>query len=186
MMAATRNTRDGHVPKYFYATGGRGRETVIYAYTQEAWGLGGSLPSGGNYRARTFTGLAIVALIATVPAILAPLFILVSVYAIITSFPDLGEMDTGLIWFVVSLVCTALFTGGWLLSLHALRGELKARKRRKDRGLPKPRYGVTDDQARRWFEDHPGALEITRENFPVSTRPFPGEPDYLPSHEKRA
>lgn len=186
MMAGTRNTMDGQVPKYFYATGGRGRETVIYAYTHEEWGLGGSLPSGGNYQARTFTALAIVALIATVPAILAPLFILVSIYGIITSFPDLGDMGKGLIWFVVSIVCTALFTGGWLLTLHALRGELKTRKRRKDRGLPKPRYGVTDDQARRWFEDHPGTLEITRENFPFSTCPFPGEPDYLPSHEKRA
>ena len=111
---------------------------------------------------------------------------LVSIYGIITSFPDLGDMGKGLIWFVVSIVCTALFTGGWLLTLRALRGELKTRKRRKDRGLPKPRYGVTDDQARRWFEDHPGTLEITRENFPFSTRPFPGEPDYLPSHEKRA
>ncbi|VXB44871.1 hypothetical protein [Arthrobacter sp. 8AJ] len=35
MMAGTRNTRDGQVPKYFYATGGWGRETVIYAYTHE-------------------------------------------------------------------------------------------------------------------------------------------------------
>ncbi|VXB44873.1 hypothetical protein [Arthrobacter sp. 8AJ] len=95
-------------------------------------------------------------------------------------------MGMGLIWFLMSIVCTALFTGGWLLSLHTLRGELKARKRRKDRGLPKPTHGVTDDQARRWFEEHPGTLEISRENFPLSTRPFPGEPDYLPSHEKRA
>ncbi|WP_324641973.1 hypothetical protein [Pseudarthrobacter sp. LT1] len=186
MMAGTRNTRDGQVPKYFYATGGWGRETVIYAYTQEEWGLGGSLPSGGNYQARTFTGLAIVALIATIPAILAPLFILVSIYAIITSIPDLGDMGMGLIWFVMSVVCTVLFTGGWLLSIHALRGELKARKLRKGRGLPKPTHGVTDDQARRWFEEHPGTLEISRENFPLSTRPFPDEPEYLPSQEKRA
>jgi len=186
MMAGTRNTRDGQVPKYFYATGGWGRETVIYAYTQEEWGLGGSLPSGGNYQARTFTGLAIVALIATVPAFLAPLFILVSIYAIITSIPDLGDMGMGLIWFAMSVVCTVLFTGGWLLSLHALRGELKARKLRKGRGLPKPTHGVTDDQARRWFEEHPGTLEISRENFPLSTRPFPDEPEYLPSQEKRA
>ncbi|MDQ0690931.1 hypothetical protein [Arthrobacter sp. W4I7] len=45
---------------------------------------------------------------------------------------------------------------------------------------------MTDDQARLCFEEHPGIVEITRENFPNSTRPFRGEPFYLPNQEIRA
>lgn len=172
------------LPKYLYATGAWSKE--VHAYTQEEWGLGGSLPSGGNYQARTFTGLAIVAVIATIPAFLAPLGVLFGIIALGMSFFGSASIGMALFLIVGSTVATLLFTGGWLLSLHALRDELKARKLRKSKGLPKPTYGVTDDQARRWFEEHPGTIEITRENFPFSTRPFPGEPDHLPSQEKRA
>ena len=50
-----------------------------------------------------------------------------------------------------------------------VHGELRRLK-----GLPKPRFAVTDDQARRWFEQNPG-IPIVRENFPDSSQPFPGE-----------
>ena len=73
------------------------------------------------------------------------------------------------------LACTALFTGGWLLGLRALRKEAGAGKRRRLRGLPKPRFAVTDDQARNWFEHKPAGIPLTRENFPDSGQPFPGE-----------
>jgi hypothetical protein len=43
------------------------------------------------------------------------------------------------------------------------------------RGLPKPWYAVTDDQARKWFEERPGTVKIARANFPNSRHPFPGE-----------
>lgn len=56
-----------------------------------------------------------------------------------------------------------------------IRDEFRARKLRRARGLPKPWYAVTDDQARKWFEERPGTVEITRENFPNSRSPFPGE-----------
>ena len=174
------------LPPYAYATGGWGKETVIYAYTWDEWGLGGTHHSGGNYQARTFTGLAVVTLIATIPAILAPLGVLFGIVALGMSFFGFANIGMALILIVGSAVGTVLFTGGWLLSLHALRGELRARKLRKAKGLPKPRYGVSDDRARKWFEEHPGTLKITRENFPNSSRPFPGEPDYLPDQEKRA
>lgn len=73
------------------------------------------------------------------------------------------------------LVCTALFTGGWLLGLRALRKESAARKLRRLKGLPEPRFAVTDDQARGWFEEKPAGIPVTRENFPDSSRPFPGD-----------
>lgn len=174
------------VPKYRYATGGWSKEPVIYAYTQDEWGLGGHSAYESGNTANSLIGQSIVAVIMTIPAVLAPVSILFGIYATISSFPDLGDVGMGYIWFLGSVICTVLFTGGWLLSVSAVRSELRARKIRKPKGLPKPLYAVTDDQARRWFEDHPGTLEITRENFPFSTRPFPGEPDYLPSHEKRA
>ena len=88
-------------------------------------------------------------------------------------------MGTGLLWIMGSLICTLLFTGGWLLSVRILRKEGRARKLRKPKGRPKPMYAVTDDQARRWFEKNPGTFEIIRENFPYSTYPFPGEPGYV-------
>lgn len=174
------------LPKYRYASGGWSKETVIYAYTEEEWGLGGHSARESGNMANSFIGQSLVAVFMTIPAILAPISILFGIVATIISFPDLGRMGMGLIWFVGSIVCTVLFTGGWLLSVGSLRAELRARKLRKPKGLPKPTYAVTDDQARRWFENHPGILAITRENFPYSTRPFPGEPDYLPSQEKRA
>lgn len=174
------------LPPYAYATGGWGKETVIYAYTWDEWGLGGTHHSGGNYQARTFTGLAVVTLIATVPAILAPLGFLFGFTALIMSFFGAADIGMALVLTVGTTVATVLFTGGWVLSIRALRDELRARKLRKAKGLPKPRYGVSDDRARKWFEEHPGTLEITRENFPNGARPFPGEPDYLPDQEKRA
>ncbi|WP_162943811.1 hypothetical protein [Arthrobacter celericrescens] len=73
------------------------------------------------------------------------------------------------------LVCTLLFTGGWLLGVQSLRGELRARKLRHKRGLPKPYVIVTDDQARQWFTANPGSIAIVRDNFTESTHPFPGE-----------
>jgi hypothetical protein len=171
------------VPKYRYGTSW---SKEIYAYTKEEWGLGGHSAGEAGNTANSVIGQSIVATIMTVPAILAPLSVLLGIVIVITSFPDLGHMGGGLLWIVGSLICTLLFTGGWLLSTRALRDEWRARKLRKPKGLPKPMYAVTDDQARRWFEEHPGTIEVTRENFPFSTRPFPGEPDYLPPREKRA
>lgn len=171
------------LPRYRYGTSW-GKE--VYAYTEDEWGLGGHSAWESGNTANSVIGQSLVAIIMTVPAIVAPVSILFGIYATITSFPNLGDMGMGCIWFLGSVLCTVLFTGGWLVSTRALRDEWRARKLRKPKGLPKPMYAVTDDQARRWFEEHPGAIEITRENFPLSTRPFPGEPDYLPPREKRA
>jgi hypothetical protein len=182
----TEKLKHPDLPKYRYASGGWSKETIIYAYTEEEWGLGGHSGSEPGNMANSFIGQGIVAVIMTVPAILAPFSILFGIVATIISFPDLADMGMGLVWIVGSVICTVLFTGGWLLSVGSLRAELRARKLRKPKGLPKPLYRVTDDQARRWFEEHPGTVEITRENFPLSTRPFPGEPNYLAPREKRA
>jgi cation transport ATPase len=171
------------LPKYRYGTSW---SNEVHAYTREEWGLGGHNPSESSNMANSFIGQSIVAILMTIPAALAPFGIIFGILALIMSFPDLGEMGMGLVVTLVAAICTVLFTGGWLLSVRAIRDELRARKLRKPKGMPKPLYEVPDDQARRWFEEHPGTIEITRENFPFSTLPFPGEPDHLPSQEKRA
>lgn len=144
---------------YFYATG---MERTVHAYTKDEWGIGGAQPSG-NYSVHTGTGLLIVTVLMTVPAIGAPFMLIIG----------LGSLN--LIFALFGMVGTVLFTGGWLLGIKNLRREWRASKQRKLKGLPKPRFALTDDQARTWFEANPSPIAITRENFPDSTRPFPGE-----------
>lgn len=144
---------------YFYA---QDEERRIFAYTQAEWGLGGAQPFG-NYTARNVVTMSLVVAGLTIPAVAAPLFLILGIIG----------LNIGAVLF--SLVCTLLFTGGWLLSVQSLRGELRARRLRRERGLPKPYVIVTDDQARAWFTAYPSSIAVTRDNFPESTYPFPGE-----------
>jgi hypothetical protein len=137
-------------------------ERTVHAYTKEDWGIGGAQPSG-NYSVHTTTGLFVVTALMTIPALGAPLLLIIALASL------------NLIVVVFGLLGTVLFTGGWLLGFNNLRRELRASKLRKLKGLPKPRFALTDDQARTWFEANPSDIVITRENFPDSTRPFPGE-----------
>ena len=146
---------------YYYATG---MERTVYAYTQDEWGIGGSQPSG-NYSVHTTTGLYIVTILMTIPAIVAPLVLII------------GVVGLNILLGLFGLVFTVLFTGGWLLAIRSLRREWNASKLRRRKGLPKPRFALTDDKARSWFEANPSGIAITRKNFPDSTRPFPGEPN---------
>lgn len=143
---------------YWYATG---TDSIIRAYTREEWGLGGSYPSGGNYQARTATGLTIATVLLTVPAIACPVLLLIAVVA----------LNPGMI--LTFLFFSLVLTTGWFVGVRTLRHEFAARKCRAAKGLPKPLHGVTDDQARSWFETNGGGPAITRENFPDSTHPFP-------------
>lgn len=145
-------------PWYF----GTGMDSAIHAYTREEWGIGGSQPYG-NYSVHTVTGLVTVTALMTLPAFLAPVMLVIAV----------ARLNPGVA--LLFLACTALFTGGWLLGLRALRKESKAGTLRRLKGLPKPRFTVTDDQARRWFEENPAGIPVTRENFPDSSHPFSGE-----------
>ncbi|MDQ0690061.1 hypothetical protein QF047_001021 [Arthrobacter sp. W4I7] len=147
---------------YFYATG---MERTVHAYTKDEWGIGGSQPTG-NYSVHTATGLVIVTILMTVPALGAPFMLII------------GAISLNVIFALFGLVATVLFTGGWLLAINNLRREWRASRQRKARGLPKPRFALTDDQARTWFEANPSAIAIARKNFPDSTRPFPGEDPY--------
>ncbi|MGN7147686.1 MULTISPECIES: hypothetical protein [unclassified Arthrobacter] len=156
---------------YFYATG---MERTVHAYTKDEWGIGGSQPSG-NYSVHTTTGLVVVTALMTIPALGAPLMLIIALASL------------NLILVIFGLLGTVLFTGGWLLGIGNLRRELRATKKRKLKGLPKPRFALTDDQARAWFESNPPHIAITRENFPDSTRPFPGDapPTPPPTEEPR-
>ena len=144
---------------YYFA---QDAERRIFAYTRAEWGLGGAQPFG-NYTARNVVTMGLVVAGLTIPALAAPLFLIMGIIGL-----NIGAI-------LLSLVCTLLFTGGWLLSVQSLRGELLARRLRRERGLPKPYVIVTDDQARHWFTAYPGNVAVTRDNFPESTYPFPGE-----------
>jgi hypothetical protein len=145
---------------YYY---GYGKDDVINAYTPEEWGLGGSSAYSSNNPTHSLVILILVEVLLTVPAILAPIWMIIGVI-----YLNIGV-------FLLCLVCTVLFTGGWFYALGSIRDEFRARKLRRARGLPKPWYAVTDDQARKWFEERPGTVEIIRANFPNSRYPFPGD-----------
>ncbi|MDR7157431.1 hypothetical protein [Arthrobacter sp. BE255] len=144
---------------FYYATG---MERTVYAYTQEEWGIGGAQPSG-NYSVHSTTGLYIVTILMTIPAIVAPVVLII------------GVASLNILFGLFGLIFTVLFTGGWLLGIRSLRREWQASKLRRLKGLPKPRFALNDDKARSWFEANPSGIAITRENFPDSTRPFPDE-----------
>jgi hypothetical protein len=158
--ARTRNTDVRRRRSYYY---GFGKGNSIHAYTPEEWGLGGSSASSASNSTHSLAILILVGAVIAVPAILAPIWLVVGVL----------KLNIGAV--LLCLLCTLLFTGGWFFVLKSIRGEFQARKLRRARGLPKPWYAVTDDQARTWFEERPGSLAITRENFPNSSTPFPDE-----------
>jgi hypothetical protein len=127
----------------------------MYAYTLEEWGMGGSLPNGGNLTVRSWVFQFILAII-MIPASLMSLIVLIAAIA-------------SLNWIVMifGLVCTPLFLAAPYVGFKAAKDERRARKVRKLRGLPKPSTSVDDEAARRYFEKHPEAgVAITRENFP--------------------
>jgi fatty acid desaturase len=159
-MTKTRSKTVRQRRPYFY---GFGKGDTIHAYTSEEWGLGGSAATSASNSTHSLAILVLVEAVITVPALLAPIWLVIGAI----------HLNIGVV--LLCLVCTLLFTGGWFFVLTSIRGEFRARKLRRARGLPKPWYAVTDDQARKWFEEHPGIVEITRENFPKSAYPFPGE-----------
>lgn len=148
--------------RYYY---GLGKGKGIIAYTANEWGMGGAARSG-SYS----TGSPILLLLGTI--IMAPAALVCLVVTVV------GIIGLKFVLAVIALLFTLLFGLGAVTGFGTLREELQARKVRKKRGHKKAWYAVSDDQARRWFEENPGEIAITRENFPNSTRPFPGEPGY--------
>lgn len=132
---------------------GYGNDKTIHAYTREEWGIGGALPSG-NYATRSLVGI-IAATCFMVPATLFSIF-LVCVTA--------ARMS----WFAfIALFFALLFGSAVLTGFLTIIHEAKARGLRKEAGLPKPRFSVTDHQALDWFSKNPsGKIALTIENFP--------------------
>lgn len=151
--------------RYYYGKSGDG----IRAYTPNEWGMGGAARVG-SYS----TGSPILLILGCV--FLLPVTVGCLVFAVA------GAIAGNLIVAGVALFFAVLFGWGLVVTTSVLRDEFKARKVRAKRGLKKAWYDVSDDTARRWFEDHPGTIEITRENFPNSTYPFPGEPGHPGPH----
>ena len=141
---------------YYYAWGGDKR---MYAYTLEEWGMGGFLPSGGNYTVRSWV----------VQLILGVIMIPVSLMSLVMLIVSIASLNW--IVMIISLLCTPVFMAAPYVALRASNHERKARKIRKLRGLPKPSTSVSDDTARRYFEKHPEyGIAITQENFPEGWR----------------
>ena len=158
-MTAQKPTRSR---RYYY---GLGKGKGITAYTANEWGMGGAARSG-SYS----TASPILLLLGTI--ILTPVALVCLAATII------GILALNLALTLIALLFTVLFGLGAIAGIGSLREELQARKIRRQRGLAKAWYTVSDDQARRWFEEHPRDIAITRENFPDSIRPFPGEEGY--------
>ncbi|RAX44240.1 hypothetical protein DQ354_16210 [Arthrobacter sp. AQ5-06] len=155
------------LPPYHY---GYGKDNVIYAYTTDEWGLGGGNTSGGNYQARMLS-IMILITVAMVPAALIGLFTSIA-------------LAISLRWEALpALFFTLLFSGAVYSGFTASVHEIKARRLRKVKGLPKPWYAVTDDQARRWFEKtRSWALPSPKKTFQVA----PGlSPSHRPGKPKR-
>lgn len=137
---------------YYYAWGGDKR---MYAYTLPEWGMGGSLPSGGNTTVRSWVFQLILSII-MIPAALMSLVMLIA-----------AIISLNWILMIFGLVCTPLFAAAPYVGFTAAMHERKARKLRKLRGLPKPSTSVSDETAKRYFAKHPEyGIEITKENFP--------------------
>lgn len=137
---------------YYYAWGGDKR---MYAYTHDEWGMGGSLPTGGNTTVRSWVFQLILGII-MIPAALMSLIVLI-----------VAVVSLNWVVMIFGLVCTPLFAAAPYVSFNAAMAERKARKLRKLKGLPKPSTSVRDDTARSYFEKHPeDGIAITKENFP--------------------
>ena len=133
--------------RYYY---GLGKGKGIIAYTANEWGMGGAARSGSY--ATGSPSLLLLGTIVMAPAALAGLAVTV-----------VGIIGLNVVLTVIALIFTVLFGLGAVTGFGTLREELQARKVRKERGLKKAWYTVSDDQARRWFEENPGEIAITRE-----------------------
>ena len=137
---------------YFYATG---MTREVHAYTEEEWGLGGALP-GGNYTSRSAVAMVLISIVAIPTSLVSALVFVVCL--------------VNLKWYAIpALFFTLLFGAGVVVGFKAAASDFKARKLRRFKGLPKPRYSVTDDQAYDWFAST-GTLELTAQNFPDAAR----------------
>lgn len=135
---------------------GQGGDNRIYAYTTAEWGIGASNPGGGNYQTRSMIVMALISILMIPAAVVAVVMFWVCVFSL-----------NPLAFFMLPL--SLLFTGGVLLGGRAVIDEWKAKKLRKIKGLPKPWYGVTDDQAYKWFSENPHPdVPLTLEYFPLS------------------
>lgn len=135
---------------YGYAFGSR----TVYAYTEEEWGLGAGDGGGDHNTIRSFY-FSLFMMILFAPVTLGCL-----VLAVITVF-ELPVMT------LVMLFFGALFGFAVLQCYFNLQQELRGRKARKLRGLPKPWLAAGDDEAYEWFLKHPSPhIPMTLEYFP--------------------
>lgn len=135
---------------------GQGGNNEIYAYTTAEWGIGASNPGGGTYQTRSMFVMALITLVSIPTATVAVIMFWACVFSL-----------NPLAFFMLPLAL--LFTGGVMVGGKAVIDEWKARPLRKAKGLPKPWYGVTDDQAYEWFLKNPRPdVPLTLEYFPQS------------------
>ena len=141
---------------YFYAQPRDGK--TVHAYTREEWGIGASSGGGRQYAIRSFYfSLAVTALF--VPAALA-----CAVLAVVAVFKFPAMAPAFLLFGLV-------FGFGVVQGCFNLKTEWRGRKLRKLNGLPKPWFTASDDQAYKWFSEHPTPrVPLTAENFPESVK----------------
>lgn len=138
----------------YYGHAGVGKP--VYAYTKEEWGIGASSGGGDHNLIRSlYFSLFMAILMAP-----ASLFCLVLGAAMIVKLPIMA-----LVMIFFGLLWAAAFFQCWMNVGEELRG----RKARKLKGLPKPWWEAPDDHAYKWFMEHPTAyVPLTLEYFPES------------------
>lgn len=126
----------------------------VYAYTKEEWGIGASSGGGDHNLIRSlYFSLFMAILMAP-----ASLFCLVLGVAMIVKLPIMA-----LVMIFFGLLWAAAFFQCWMNVGEELRG----RKARKLKGLPKPWWEAPDDHAYKWFTEHPTPyVPLTLEYFP--------------------
>ncbi len=137
---------------YGYTLGSRG----IYAYTKEEWGLGAGDGGGDHNTIRSFYFSLFMSILFAPVALGCLLFAVLAVFA-----QPAGAL--------VMLFFGVLFSFAVLQGDFNLKQEIRGRKARKLKGLPKPWLVAGDDEAYEWFLNHPSPhIPTTLEYFPNS------------------
>lgn len=141
---------------YYYARARAG--TTIHVYTKEEWGIGASSGGGDHNLIRSFYFSLLVTL----------MFLVASLACVVFGLLVLFKMP---LMTLVMLFFGALFGLGVLQGYFNVTGELRGRKARKVKGLPKPWWTAPDDDAYEWFLTHPDPrIRMTLDFFPYSVK----------------
>lgn len=138
--------------RLYYGCAGVGKP--VHAYTKEEWGIGASSGGGDHNLIRSLYFSLFMAIL------IAPVSLFCFVLGVAMTF-QLPIMALVMVFF--GLLFGVAFLQCWMNVAEELRG----RKARKLKGLPKPWWEAPDEHAYKWFVEHPTPyVPLTLEYFP--------------------